>query len=143
MKNNTNIYDIDGEIIRKAGDNHQFTIEEAQERIDKYTKKIEEIDKNDPKIPVYQNYIANLRKYIFNLYSMMTPDQIKSIFESNVTKETTESEINTALNELKEEIEEESTTPVESERPKSQEDMLVERDGEGVIMDEYTDFEEV
>ena len=143
MKNNTNIYDIDGEIIRKAGDNHQFTIEEAQERIDKYTKKIEEIDKNDSKIPVYQNYIANLRKYILNLYSMMTPDQIKSIFESNTTKETTESEINTALNELKEEIEEESTTPVEPERPKSQEDMRVERDGEGAIMDEYTDFEEV
>lgn len=36
MKNNTNIYDIDGEIIRQAGDNHQFSIDEAKEKIQHY-----------------------------------------------------------------------------------------------------------
>lgn len=41
MKNNTNIYDVDGEIIRAAGDNHRFTIEEAQSKIKYYREKID------------------------------------------------------------------------------------------------------
>jgi len=45
MKNNTNIYDIDGEIIRKAGDGHKFTADEVKEMIDKYYEKLSEISK--------------------------------------------------------------------------------------------------
>lgn len=31
MKNNSNIYDIDGELIRSSGDTHKFTVDEAKE----------------------------------------------------------------------------------------------------------------
>jgi hypothetical protein len=36
MKNNSNIYDIDGNIIRPAEDNHRFTIDEAKEKVQFY-----------------------------------------------------------------------------------------------------------
>lgn len=40
MNNYTNIYDIDGNIIRKAGDNHRFTIEEVEKLVDDLTAKV-------------------------------------------------------------------------------------------------------
>jgi hypothetical protein len=69
MKNNSNIYDIDGELIRAISDTHEMTIEEAQERAEYYRKKLEEIGDSDPKAVVYSTYIRNLSMYIFNLYS--------------------------------------------------------------------------
>ena len=63
MKNNTNIYDIDGELIRKAGDNHEFTIDEAKEKIENYKKKLENLDKDDSKASIYKTYIDNLQRY--------------------------------------------------------------------------------
>lgn len=40
MKNETNIYDIDGNIIRKAGDNHKFTLSEVEKLVDDLTEKV-------------------------------------------------------------------------------------------------------
>jgi hypothetical protein len=40
MNNYTNIYDIDGNIIRKADDNHRFTIEEVEKLVDDLTAKV-------------------------------------------------------------------------------------------------------
>ena len=70
MKNNTNIYDIDGEIIRPAGDNHHFTIDEAKEKIQVYQAKIKELTEKEDKteedlkkLAIYQDYCKNLMNY--------------------------------------------------------------------------------
>ena len=136
MKNNTNIYDIDGELIRKHDDEHKMTLEEAQEQIKKYKEKIESCDKNDPKIGVYTTYIKNLNTYILNLYSSMKYDQLLNELNTNKEQKTMDEQIKDAMEELKNELDEE-------EKPITQEDLLVERDGVDTKMDEYVDFEEV
>lgn len=68
MNNKTNIYDIDGELIRAAGDNHKFTIDEAQEKLKYYVEKLKQLDKTDNdyvlKLSVYNQYVNNLANYI-------------------------------------------------------------------------------
>lgn len=68
MNNNTNIYDIDGDLIRAAGDYHKFTIEEAQEKIKQYIEKLKSLDKTDKdyalKVSTYNQYVDNLANYI-------------------------------------------------------------------------------
>ena len=68
MNNKTNIYDIDGELIRAAGDNHTFTVEEAQEKLKYYIEKIKSLDKEDKdyllKLSTYNQYADNLANYI-------------------------------------------------------------------------------
>lgn len=68
MNNKTNIYDIDGDLIRAAGDNHQFTVEEAQEKLKHYIEKIKSLDKEDKdyllKLSTYNQYADNLANYI-------------------------------------------------------------------------------
>ena len=44
MTTDSNIYDIDGEIIRKAGDVEQMRIESAQQKIDSYKKKLKNLN---------------------------------------------------------------------------------------------------
>lgn len=46
MKNYSNIYDVDGNIVRKAGDNHKFTIEEVEKLVDDLTQKVQENPEN-------------------------------------------------------------------------------------------------
>ena len=36
MKNDSNIYDIDGEILRESGNTEELSLEEAQKRLDSY-----------------------------------------------------------------------------------------------------------
>ena len=69
MRNETNIYDIDGDLIRAAGDNHHMTIEEAQERMREYGKKAEE---HPEKADIYREYIKNLSNYVYNKISAMS-----------------------------------------------------------------------
>ena len=68
MNNYTNIYDIDNNLIRAAGDNHKFTIEEAQEKIKYYIEKLKNLDKDDKqyllKLSTYNQYVDNLANYI-------------------------------------------------------------------------------
>lgn len=77
----TNIYDVDGEIIRKCGDNHEFTFEECQEKIKYYTEKLKTLDKSDPdfilKASTYNQYIDNLVAYCLR----------KKLFETKYTNE--------------------------------------------------------
>lgn len=126
MKNNTNIYDIDGELIRKAGDNHEFTIDEAKEKIENYKKKLENLDKNDSKASIYKTYIDNLQRYIFAQYSNMSSDKLTELFGTQNT-ETKEEDVTAALTELENDINEEEKP---AERP-------------ATVMDEYVDFEEI
>lgn len=162
MKNNTNIYDIDNELIREAGDFHKWTLEETQEKLKKYNEKIEELEKNDPKSPklaAYRTYILNLNRYIWSLYSNMTPTQLKDMLKAQETKENVEEQVKNAINELKKEVENETEEEDETDSSTEQEqqpDTVQETsgttqeslltDGEGrpeTVMDEYVDFEEV
>lgn len=139
MNNITNIYDIDGELIREAGDNHEMTIEEAQEQLKKYEEKVKELSENEPdssKIAVYNDYIKNLASYILTLYAK----QPKQAAPWHTSEELgMKEQIEKAMNELQEEVAKEE----KEEESKSQGDFLVEREEPVTVMDEYVPFVEV
>lgn len=126
MNTITNIYDIDGEIIRKAGDNHKFTVEEASNKIEYYRKKLEEVGENSPKAVYYATYMRNLSQYIMTLYSKMTPKQLSEMIEKAKKQENLNQQIKDALDELKKDL------PEDNKEPEKE-----------TVMDEYVDFEEV
>lgn len=72
MNNYTNIYDIDGNIIRKAGDNHQFTIEEVEKLVDDLTAKVQQ----NPDNQVYRVYLNNAHKWLYNMYNNMSVEEL-------------------------------------------------------------------
>ena len=74
MNNYTNIYDVDGNIIRKAGDNHKFTIEEVEKLVDDLTQKVQE----NPDNQVYKVYLNNAHKWLYNMYNSMSTEDIKA-----------------------------------------------------------------
>lgn len=132
MNNVTNIYDIDGELIRTAGDNHEMTIDEAKEQLKKYEEKVKELTETDPsnsKIVIYNNYIKNLASYILTLYTKQSAT-INMPKQSSMTDQ-----IKKAMDDLRDEF--------EKEEVKSQDDMMVEREESSTNMDEYAEFEEV
>ena len=157
MKNYTNIYDIDGNLIRAAGDNHKFTIEEVEQMVDDLTEKV----KNNPENEVYKVYLDNVNKYLMQMYNTMDRDELMKrlniVQESikNAQSEESEAEkaqldeIAEAMNKLKEEYDNESKDPeMESLREDGNEggmgDTMVEQPVEKpTVMDEYVDFEEV
>ena len=122
MTTNSNIYDIDGELLRSAGDTSDLTIDEAQKRIEQYQKKLNELSEkepNNPKLSIYNTYIKNLQSYIFNQY-ILHPELMPKV------EHTTQEQIQKAMEDLKAEVEAEETiesTPDE--------------------MDKYVDFEEI
>lgn len=113
MKNITNIYDIDGELIREAGDNNKMTLEEAQQRSRDYQDKLKQLLEDDPnsyKTAVYRTYIDNLNRYIFSIYQGMTPEELKEIFKPIMPEKTDESEVQKAIEQLKKELENDGET---------------------------------
>lgn len=74
MNNYTNIYDIDGNIIRKAGDNHKFTVEEVEKLVDELTEKVQK----NPDNQVYKVYLNNAHKWLYNMYNSMSTEDIKA-----------------------------------------------------------------
>ena len=73
MNNYTNIYDVDGNIIRKAGDNHKFTLEEVEKLVDDLTEKV----RQNPDNQVYKVYLNNAQKWLFNMYNSMSTEDLK------------------------------------------------------------------
>lgn len=102
MKTTTNIYDINGEIIRQAGDNHEFTLKEAQEKLQHYRKLREAEEESETpdktKIAAYTTYINNLANYAAYKMSELTPEQLADMIGVNNLKQTSSEEINKALN---------------------------------------------
>lgn len=126
MTTNSNIYDIDGELLRSAGDTSDLTIDEAQKRIEQYQKKLNELSEkepNNPKLSIYNTYIKNLQSYIFNQY-ILHPELMPKV------EQTTQEQIQKAMEDLKAEVEAEEAKETNME-PVSDE------------TDEYVDFEEV
>lgn len=119
MTTNSNIYDIDGELLRSAGDTSDLTTDEAQKRIEQYQKKLNELSEkepNNPKLSIYNTYIKNLQSYIFNQY-ILHPELMPKV------EQTTQEQIQKAMEDLKAEVEAEEAKETK--------------------MDEYVDFEEV
>lgn len=143
MKNETNIYDVDGNIIRKAGDNHKFTIEEVEKLVDDLTKKVQD----NPDNQVYKVYLNNAHKWLYNMYNNMSTKEIQeriSALQNNIQEakdDINEAEkqqldaISEAMEQLKAEYDKENGGALDTE---------VERPvAEPAPMDEYVEFEEV
>ena len=123
MTNNSNIYDIDGEVIRKIDDNHQWTVEEVKNKIEYYRNKLKDLAEDDKKAALYATYMRNLSNYLFVLYSKMTPDQLNAEIDAAKVLSTDE-QVKKAMEELQDSLEEEEKEPKET------------------VMDEYVDFVE-
>lgn len=100
MKNNSNIYDIDGELIRGIDDTHEWTIEEVQKKMENYRKKRDELPENDPKTAVYNTYLRNLGNYLVSLYVNAPKPEL----------ETNKDAIRDAIQQLANDVEGEGTT---------------------------------
>lgn len=122
MTNNSNIYDIDGNLIRSINDTHKWTVKECQDKIEEYRKKILEIGEKDPKSVVYATYMRNLTQYIMVLYSNMTAEELNAEIENAKNQISTEEKVKEAIEQLKKDVEAE-------EKP--------------TVMDEYVPFEEI
>ena len=177
MNNNSNIYDIDGNLIRKVDDSHKWTVKEVKDKIEYYRKKLIEIGEKDPKAVIYATYMRNLSNYLFVLYSQMPAEQLNAEIEAAKALSTSD-QVQKAMQELANDLnndgetaenntvevpgepttDNESTTDeepgdaapidggnsdVHEERPISQGDLLVEREGVTTNMDEYAEYEEV
>ena len=125
MKNNTNIYDIDGEIIRRFDDVHRFTALEATKIKEKYLKKIQDLrskesltEDEDKKLKIYETYCKNLQHYIYVELAGMSKEQLEEYYKTVLPEkptETTTEDIEKALNDLKNDTE--TGTNTEDEVP--------------------------
>ena len=173
MNNNSNIYDIDGELIRSVDDSHKWTVEEVKNKIEYYRKKLQELAEDDKKAILYTTYMRNLSNYLFVLYSQMPAEQLNAEIQAAKALSTNE-QVKKAMGELQKDVDndgktaenttdevpdepttdnEDTTdeepgdaTPIDGgdsdiheERPLSQSDLLVERDGVNTVMDEYVE----
>ena len=158
MSKFSNIYDIDGNIIRRA-DQGPFTIEETEQLVDDLVKKVQEHPDNQ----VYKVYLNNAQKWLSMLYNNMSKEDLMK--RLNLIKDSVEEaksaaseaeqkqleEISNAMDELKKQYDSEpETTPAEAEggpgggSPEEVECNMDKPDApKPVVMDEYTEFEEV
>lgn len=136
MKNETNIYDIDGNIIRKAGDNHKFTLSEVEKLVDDLTEKV----RQNPDNQAYKVYLNNAQRWLFNMYNNMSTEDLKSrltILQDTIKNNAAEEaererknldELNKTIDKFKEQYDNKpDTTPV------------LESDDKPVVMDEYVE----
>ena len=109
MNNNSNIYDIDGEIIRKADDKHKWTVNEVKEKIEYYRKKLQDLAEDDKKAVIYTTYMRNLSNYLFILYSQMPAEQLQGEIDAAKALSTDE-QVKKAMEELSNSLEDDGTT---------------------------------
>lgn len=136
MNNYTNIYDIDGNIIRKAGDNHRFTIEEVEKLVDDLTAKVQQ----NPDNQVYRVYLNNAHKWLYNMYNNMSVEELTKRISTiqdaiqaakdNATEleQKNLEELNDAIDEFAEQYnaDQPDSTPVLESRPETVMDEYVE-----------------
>lgn len=165
MKNETNIYDIDGKLIRSASNNEEFTLNDLREKIQYYAEKLKNTDEKDPKYNTYKNYLENLQKWVYSHH-------FKELLEEMKAEKTLDEQVKDAINTLKSDLDNDGQTEgdttnevqeritgdngditnkelgddetvgrkvsdIHEERPTSQSDLLVERTNVTNVMDEY------
>lgn len=114
MKKTSNIYDFDGEIIRRFDDVHRFTALEATKIREKYLKKIEDLrskadlsEDESKRLGIYEIYCRNLYHYIQSMISTMSKKELEEYYKAIIPEkpsETTEEDVEKALNDLKNDI---------------------------------------
>ena len=139
MNNYTNIYDVDGNIIRKAGDNHKFTLEEVEKLVDDLTEKV----RQNPDNQVYKVYLNNAQKWLFNMYNNMSTEDLKkriSLLQNtiqdakdnaNELEQKNLEEVNKIMDEFKAQYDEKPEEVTENERDK--EDICTLHSGESEV----------
>lgn len=99
MTNNSNIYDIDGNLLRNAGDNNHLSVDEAEKRLNNYKEQLQKLPENEKhKASVLLTYVKNLSNYIFNYY-ILHPEEYSARIKS------TEQQVKEAIEDLKSEVE--------------------------------------
>lgn len=140
MSKFSNIYDIDGNLIRSAEEG-SFTIEETEELIDKLYEKVkhaeseEATEQEKEHLEIYKIYLDNANKWLMHLYDKMTPEERTKRFQEKFAKNNTVVEnakaeannaeqakldaINKAMEELKAEYDKENneSNTAENETP--------------------------
>ena len=120
----SNIYDIDGNIIRRA-DQGKFTLEEVEKLVDDLTEKVQ----NNPDNEVYKVYLNNAQKWLMHMYDNMSKkDIMKRLSILKNSAEDAKKAQNDAEQAKLDEI------------SKAMEELKAEYDKED---DEYVDFEEI
>ena len=144
MNNYTNIYDVDGNIIRKAGDNHKFTLEEVEKLVDDLTQKVQE----NPDNQVYRVYLNNAHKWLYNMYNNMSKEDIAkrlSLIQNNIQE--AKNELNDAekqqLDAISEAMEQLKTEYDKNDELGGELDKEVERPVAESTPEEYVEFEEI
>lgn len=147
MQNDTNIYDINDELIREAGDNHKMTIEEAEERIKSYRDKLNDPNETEENRTSYRTYVRNLQNYIANLYANLTKRELYDLLVKRGVNNTVDKQVQKAMENLRREAEAEDAAlaaqnePVEpSEQPEVE---TPTEEPQETVMDEYVQFEEL
>ena len=120
----SNIYDIDGNIIRRH-DQGKFTLEEVEQLVDDLTKKVQD----DPENKVYKVYLNNAQRWLVHMYDNMSKEDLMK--RLSVLKTSVDDAKNTQNEAEKAKLEEIS---------KAMEELKAEYDKEN---DEYVDFEEI
>ena len=128
MKDFNNIYDIDGNLIHKAGSG-KFTLEETEKLVDDLAKKVEENPDNE----VYKVYLNNAQKWLMKLYNEMSREDLMKRMSLVTNK----------LDEAKSEATEAEQKQLD-EITKAMEDLKKEYDElpeipKPVVMDEYVE----
>jgi hypothetical protein len=103
MNNYSNIYDIDGKLIRSVDDTHKWTVQEVKDKIEYYRQKLLKLAENDKKAVIYATYMRNLSNYLFILYSQMTAEQLNAEIEE-AKKVVTAEQVKKAMEELANEV---------------------------------------
>lgn len=145
MKNNSNIYDIDNEIIRRFDDVHRFTALEATNIHKKYTEKIQNLrskefltEDEEKKLKIYEIYCKNLQYYITVELQGMKKEELEEYYKQIIPQkpvETTSEDIEKALNDLKNDTESGTDTKNEVQEQPSEDS---EDDTDGIFGDDTT-----
>lgn len=120
----SNIYDIDGNIIRRH-DQGKFTLEEVEQLVDNLTKKVQD----NPENKVYKVYLNNAQRWLVHMYDNMSKEDLMKRL----------SVLKTSVDDAKNAQNEAEKAKLE-EISKAMEELKAEYDKEN---NEYTDFEEI
>lgn len=128
----SNIYDKDGNLIRKVNENtgklDKYTIEEVEQLVDELTEKVKE----NPENLEYKTQLNNVQSFLFNMYNHMNRNDLlkrMTILQDSIQKaksDVTEKE-QAVLDKVNEEMDK-LKQAYEAEEP---------------VMDEYVPFEEI
>lgn len=155
MSKFSNIYDIDGNLIRGAEEG-SFSIEETEELVDKLYDKVkhaeseEATEQEKEHLNIYKIYLDNANKWLMHLYDQMNPEErMKRLQEkfakNNTVIENAKSEandaeqakleaINKAMEELKAEYDKENESETTEDAAEGTEQQLAEQPVENITL---------